>query len=73
MYDYISPTFQLAVGILQGLIRAFSDFKAFLYILIGGFSVAKAANQNIYKGFKAREGSDYAGFTDKLHFVQYVH
>ena len=30
------------------LIRAFSDFKAFLYILIGGFSVAKAANQNIY-------------------------
>ena len=26
------------------LIRAFSDFKAFLYILIGGF---KAANQNI--------------------------
>ena len=29
------------------LIRAFSDFKAFLYILIGGFSVAKAANQNI--------------------------
>ena len=28
------------------VIQAFSDFKAFLYILIGGFS-AKAANQNI--------------------------
>ena len=29
------------------VIRAFSDFKAFLYILIGGFSVAKAVSQNI--------------------------
>ena len=31
------------------LIWTFSDFKAYLYILIGSFSDAKAANQNIYK------------------------
>ena len=44
---------------VSDVIRPFSDFKAFLYILIGGFSVTKAANQNILKGFKVREGSDY--------------
>ena len=39
----------LLIKSLYNLIRAVSDCKAFLYILIGGF--AKAANQNIEKRF----------------------
>ena len=40
------------VGLTGSLIGAFSDFKAFLYILIGGFS------SKYIKGFKVREGLD---------------
>ena len=57
--EIIKNTFALFLmyTFIRSLIRAFSDFKAFLYILIGGF--AKAANQNIEKGFRVRESSDY--------------